>query len=568
LATVPKSYADLKQLCENKFKNKIPPNPCFKYKDSDNELIILSNDEDLETALLTSEEENIKTLRIFIFPNEDTSQKDIALEKDKKNSVKEGMVKDHEKTIAMDFETIPLAKSTNMRRHIVSEPTGNLEEEEEIRMLSEAIPQGPISSMKRSISQPGKKDAEYSNLGSDTGKYRVFDFNMNSGFNDEQLKVLNEIIEKKVKQIVEYKIQTVASDIISHAAEEIKKKRMGGVANSRITSPMPGSGRPSISRIRAPEVETFSCDRCGVKIEGIRYSCTVCKNFDYCENCESKGEHPHPFIKYRLPAKSPDLNSCNEQEFRFFSYPPNHKPFNRKMPSPALEKYANRNQDQIGAPVSSNSSQSTPYHTPGYKDKRYSAKITKEPLYDVIKTKTNHPYSVIFTIKNSGENKWPDDTRLICSSGVHNGTEEKVPALEPGKEYTVTLDLIAPAETGKYVSQWRLHHGSQEGLRAFGSNLFFEIHVMEDKTVNRDEFIIKSDSSLTDDDARLIQELKCTKQTLDKAKVLNDLFPNGGLREKIQFVTNCPISLDIDDLVGHYMEMVSGRRKSQAKPNN
>ena len=65
-----------------------------------------------------------------------------------------------------------------------------------------------------------------------------------------------------------------------------------------------------------------------------------------------------------------------------------------------------------------------------------------------------------------------------------------------------------------------------------------------------------------------ILELKCTKQTLDKAKVLNDLFPNGGLREKIQFVTNCPISLDIDDLVGHYMEMVSGRRKSQAKPNN
>jgi len=42
------------------------------------------------------------------------------------------------------------------------------------------------------------------------------------------------------------------------------------------------------------------CDGCGVKpIVGIRYKCTVCYDFDYCENCEATKEHTHNFIKMK-----------------------------------------------------------------------------------------------------------------------------------------------------------------------------------------------------------------------------------------------------------------------------
>lgn len=45
-----------------------------------------------------------------------------------------------------------------------------------------------------------------------------------------------------------------------------------------------------------------TCDLCGMKpIKGIRYKCSVCPNFDLCENCEAASwkQHNHPFIKLR-----------------------------------------------------------------------------------------------------------------------------------------------------------------------------------------------------------------------------------------------------------------------------
>ena len=47
-------------------------------------------------------------------------------------------------------------------------------------------------------------------------------------------------------------------------------------------------------------------------IVGVRYKCTVCKNFDYCENCEKTlGEaHQHPFLKIRKPELTPVQIQC------------------------------------------------------------------------------------------------------------------------------------------------------------------------------------------------------------------------------------------------------------------
>ena len=48
------------------------------------------------------------------------------------------------------------------------------------------------------------------------------------------------------------------------------------------------------------------CDGCGVApITGARYKCTVCKNFDYCENCEQTKGHPHAFLKINNPDQAP-----------------------------------------------------------------------------------------------------------------------------------------------------------------------------------------------------------------------------------------------------------------------
>ena len=61
----------------------------------------------------------------------------------------------------------------------------------------------------------------------------------------------------------------------------------------------------------------MACDGCGLHpIIGIRYKCSVCKNFDYCETCEERQSHEHPFLKITKPESAPTviITAVNEDE--------------------------------------------------------------------------------------------------------------------------------------------------------------------------------------------------------------------------------------------------------------
>lgn len=48
-----------------------------------------------------------------------------------------------------------------------------------------------------------------------------------------------------------------------------------------------------------------TCDKCGTNpIAGVRYRCSNCQDFDLCESCEARDEHPptHVFYKIKVPA--------------------------------------------------------------------------------------------------------------------------------------------------------------------------------------------------------------------------------------------------------------------------
>lgn len=60
-----------------------------------------------------------------------------------------------------------------------------------------------------------------------------------------------------------------------------------------------------------------TCDGCGESpIVGVRYKCAVCKNFDYCANCEEKLDHDHPFLKIKKAGGAPAVmvTVLNEEE--------------------------------------------------------------------------------------------------------------------------------------------------------------------------------------------------------------------------------------------------------------
>jgi uncharacterized CHY-type Zn-finger protein len=54
--------------------------------------------------------------------------------------------------------------------------------------------------------------------------------------------------------------------------------------------------------------QNVACDGCGASpLFGIRYKCSVCPNFDYCETCEDRLTHEHPFIKITRPELAPSV---------------------------------------------------------------------------------------------------------------------------------------------------------------------------------------------------------------------------------------------------------------------
>jgi len=59
------------------------------------------------------------------------------------------------------------------------------------------------------------------------------------------------------------------------------------------------------------------CDGCGASpIIGVRYKCSVCKDFDYCQLCEERLNHEHAFLKIKEAGGAPAvmITMLNEEE--------------------------------------------------------------------------------------------------------------------------------------------------------------------------------------------------------------------------------------------------------------
>jgi len=65
-----------------------------------------------------------------------------------------------------------------------------------------------------------------------------------------------------------------------------------------------------------------TCDGCGVKpIEGVRYKCLVCPNFDLCAKCEEKNQHPSGHTLLKLKERR-GHGGCGPRGFGFGPFGP------------------------------------------------------------------------------------------------------------------------------------------------------------------------------------------------------------------------------------------------------
>ena len=166
-----------------------------------------------------------------------------------------------------------------------------------------------------------------------------------------------------------------------------------------------------------PHVE---CDGClQYPLTGVRYKCTVCSNFDYCEVCEAQKTHPHPFLQIKEPTADVafdvvlDCDSIQKSIKTLFGP--------RKTKGKKLKMMFVRHQNSEELQIAPG----------GVTEKQW-------------------------LVKNDGCEPWPLGVTLLLAKGELHGERREIPVTPPGAEIVVGTKLRAPLFEGRYHSIFRL----------------------------------------------------------------------------------------------------------------
>jgi len=320
LPSVPETYDDLYNIVVRKFKGKVPDNFYFKYKDSDDELITLSNDEDFQTAKTTSEADNVKTLRIFLIPENGAQSVNPNFLIQNLSPASHGSYTNEN---FMDKTTKSKFLVGNSYSHSVGKRASDAAEnlgESDFHRLVEQLP-GAAERLKLSqahIPHLEHQDENYLARDLPLEKSIYLEGLLNQGlreqgsmpFSQDQMNVIIDMLEKKLKDKIEQKVQLVVTEIMAKLNDEYRNKSLKKNQYthtpfmSKSIVPSFGSRTSLRKSVKTQEGEEHSCSHCRKKIDDVKYTCSECGNVDFCETCEEKVEHPHPLLKTRLGRKA------------------------------------------------------------------------------------------------------------------------------------------------------------------------------------------------------------------------------------------------------------------------
>lgn len=206
-----------------------------------------------------------------------------------------------------------------------------------------------------------------------------------------------------------------------------------------------------------------SCAHCKLNpIRGIRYKCTICVNFDFCDVCEATIEHEHPFLKIKATdeKKSPSFMSLFMGD---------------KRPAMAAvdRRYVDRSTE----------------HFPG------------------------EQIMVSWILRNSGKYQWPKKTRISRIRGDIYALACEVPLLNPGEEAKIDIFVAAPKEFGLHKGFFGL---TDKDNTRFGDELEVELQVVPNPDLLSQQITALEDMGFSDRE-RILAALTVSGGDLDKA---------------------------------------------------
>lgn len=162
-----------------------------------------------------------------------------------------------------------------------------------------------------------------------------------------------------------------------------------------------------------------TCDGCNTKpIVGPRFHCTVCEDFDFCENCEKSLQHEHPFMKFVSRTDDTYVNIDFTPE-NFIGSLMKLKNFFRNQ-RPKMEVKG------CGCTVQDDGS-----------------------------------VCIRWSVVNSGECKWPGDCTLVLCKGNVEVVYCDVPAMLPRQEGEIVAKAFC--KTQNFKGKWKII--SRSGLK-------------------------------------------------------------------------------------------------------
>lgn len=126
---------------------------------------------------------------------------------------------------------------------------------------------------------------------------------------EEPLMVDESLIEEKLKKLLPSLVSQVKTEIEEEQSERSRIYDQPIIIEEEEPKrePEPEMKKPEMKVENQTTVhKDVQCDGCGQEnIEGVRYKCAVCADFDYCERCEATIPHVHPFLKIRTVDQTP-----------------------------------------------------------------------------------------------------------------------------------------------------------------------------------------------------------------------------------------------------------------------
>ena len=318
----------------------------MKYFNEDKVMVNISNDQQFDKVISDRKElvlylEISEKSRLFnvevekVKKSEETSDKDLinmeiqAKQKEleellaKEKDLKEKKLKEVEEKKKKQEEEQRLVKEKEEEQRLEKEKKAEEKnkKQEEIKIkFAEEVKRKEDEKKKKQEEQRIKKEEIQKRKEEENIQEQIKLINYQEEINLAKMRSIDDKIEVKEEEVKKEELRNLLKD------EEERKRIIQEIVNQQVTEKVENyknelidqAVKSSLNHIEGifkldkPEIKKnevsvhhgFICDGCGVgPIRGIRYKCTVCLDFDFCQKCEELNfeTHNHAFLKIRHP---------------------------------------------------------------------------------------------------------------------------------------------------------------------------------------------------------------------------------------------------------------------------